>query len=97
MYARRLHNIRIRLDSSSGPAVSSLATAYCLATVAAPDYEVCRLGPCKGTVPRPTGMTDSMTIDACDLRLLYQGYDPAVSSSDYDAIRWRLGLLTPNE
>jgi hypothetical protein len=33
-------------------------------------------------------------MDPRDPRLLYQGYDPVASNSDYNAIPWRLGLLT---
>jgi endo-1,4-beta-xylanase len=40
------------------------------------------------------GYDQTLTIDACDLRFMYQGYAPSVDSSDYNAIPWRLGLLT---
>ncbi|HTV18930.1 MAG TPA: non-reducing end alpha-L-arabinofuranosidase family hydrolase, partial [Polyangiaceae bacterium] len=40
------------------------------------------------------GHDQTLTIDACDLRFLYQAYDPTFQSDDYNAIPWRLGLLT---
>jgi endo-1,4-beta-xylanase len=40
------------------------------------------------------GYDQTLTIDACDLRFLYQGFDPAVDTSNYNAIPWRIGLLT---
>jgi endo-1,4-beta-xylanase len=40
------------------------------------------------------GYDQTLAIDPCDLRFLYQGYDSSVSYSDYKAIPWRLGLLT---
>ena len=40
------------------------------------------------------GYDQTLTIDPCDLRFLYQGFDPAVDTSNYNAIPWRIGLLT---
>jgi hypothetical protein len=40
------------------------------------------------------GYDQALTIDPCDLRFLYQGFDPAADTSNYNAIPWRLGLLT---
>ncbi len=40
------------------------------------------------------GYDQTLTIDPCDLRFLYQGFDSTVDTSDYNAIPWRLGLLT---
>ena len=40
------------------------------------------------------GYDQTLTIDPCDLRFLYQGFDPTVDTSNYNAIPWRLGLLT---
>ena len=40
------------------------------------------------------GYDETMEIDGSKLRYLYQGFDAAVQASDYNAIPWRLGLLT---
>ena len=41
-----------------------------------------------------SGYDEKMTIDPAKLRYLYQGFDPAANTSDYNKIPWRLGLLT---
>jgi endo-1,4-beta-xylanase len=41
-----------------------------------------------------SGYDQTLTLDPCDLRFVYQGSDPAADSSNYNAIPWRLGLLT---
>lgn len=40
------------------------------------------------------GYDETMVIDGSKLRYLYQGFDPSAPTSDYNAIPWRLGLLT---
>lgn len=39
----------------------------------------------------------TMTLDICDLRLLYQGADPNFETDDYNAIPWRIGLATAEQ
>jgi endo-1,4-beta-xylanase len=40
------------------------------------------------------GYDETLTIDGTKLQYLYQGFDPAAPAKDYNAIPWRLGLLT---
>ena len=40
------------------------------------------------------GYDETMAIDGSRLQYLYQGFSPSKSSSDYNSIPWRLGLLT---
>jgi endo-1,4-beta-xylanase len=40
------------------------------------------------------GYDETMVIDGTKLQYLYQGFDPAANTSDYNGIPWRLGLLT---
>ena len=41
------------------------------------------------------GYDETMLIDGSKLQYLYQGFQPGSPTSDYNAIPWRLGLLTP--
>lgn len=40
-----------------------------------------------------SGYDQNLDISACQLRYVYQGMDPS-SSGEYNALPWRLGLLT---
>jgi hypothetical protein len=40
------------------------------------------------------GNDETATVDPCNLRFLYQGFDPAMSSLPYSQLPYRLGLLT---
>ena len=40
-----------------------------------------------------SGYDQSLTIDPCNMRYLYQGHDPS-STASYSLLPWRLGLLT---
>jgi len=42
------------------------------------------------------GYDESLTIDACNLQFVFQGYDPmAETGGNYNKIPWKLGLLNP--
>lgn len=38
--------------------------------------------------------SETMPIDACNMRFLYQGYDKAMQASSYNLIPYRPALLT---
>jgi endo-1,4-beta-xylanase len=40
------------------------------------------------------GYDQTLALDACNLQFLYQAFDASVEYSNYNAIPWRLGLLT---
>ena len=40
------------------------------------------------------GYDETMAIDGTRLQYLYQGFTPGTATSDYNAIPWRIGLLT---
>jgi endo-1,4-beta-xylanase len=40
------------------------------------------------------GYDERLTIDACRFAYLFQGFDPATDTSEYNSIPWKLGLLT---
>jgi len=40
------------------------------------------------------GYDETLTLDACDLQFLIQGFDPGADTKEYNKIPWRLGLLT---
>lgn len=37
---------------------------------------------------------ETLTIDACRVEFLYQGFEPNADTTNYDAVPWNLGLLT---
>lgn len=41
------------------------------------------------------GYDETLTIDPCQLTLLYQGVSPASYTTDYSQIPWQLGILSP--
>jgi Glycosyl hydrolase family 62 len=42
------------------------------------------------------GYDESLTIDACNMRVLFQGFDStAETGGNYNKIPWKLGLLSP--
>ena len=44
------------------------------------------------------GYDETLAVDPCNLRYLFQGADPmAETGGDYNAIPWRLGLLTQTQ
>lgn len=43
------------------------------------------------------GYDQTLTLDTCDLRLLYQGADPNFETDNYNAIPWRIGLASSTQ
>ena len=43
------------------------------------------------------GYDQTLALDACKLQFLYQAFDASVEYSNYNAIPWRLGLLTAEQ
>jgi endo-1,4-beta-xylanase len=41
------------------------------------------------------GYDQTLTIDACQLQYIFQGFDPAADGSPYNSLPWKLGLLSP--
>ncbi|KAK4446726.1 alpha-L-arabinofuranosidase C [Podospora aff. communis PSN243] len=41
-----------------------------------------------------THLDQTLTIDPCKLRFLYQGLDPELNTGEYNALPWRLALIT---
>jgi hypothetical protein len=41
------------------------------------------------------GYDETLTVDPCNVRFLYQGFDPARNTADYSQLPWQLALLRP--